>query len=415
MRLKSRFVIIALLSTMLVLTFFASLNYSKQNKVIDNDTSSQTDDIKPEEYIMPDSFKGTIKNEYNVPEDVLNVVVSYMDAYYKSLYTLEQVDVSEFFIDEYYGKMSNYANKLVLDIRKLYDFDFGLNKAHYDLNIIDYSFENGIHHIDFLEDDYFNFKFLNDIESQVFDIEGYFEIKEVDGQYKISKLYKEQGYYLNFYESTENSSELEKTYDYYYSQLKDMVKYNNEVLKERASRTVYSPSKKASNPYNRTAAIEYANKYYHTRNPEWYDFSYEGGNCQNYASQCMYAGGIPMDFLGEDQWKNYIEDPEYEPELNYSETQSGRTASWVHVSSFYEYALYNEGFGLLADLDANLYFAEPGDLILVGNGGMAHTFIVSRVVDGHILVHSNSIDMKDFPIEASTYTYLKLIKILGSN
>ncbi len=70
---------------------------------------------------------------------------------------------------------------------------------------------------------------------------------------------------------------------------------------------------------------------------------------------------------------------------------------------------------MICDPDVNIYYAEPGDLILVGNGEVAHTVIVSKVVDGHILVNSNSIDMKDYPIEAFTYTTVKLVKILGSN
>ena len=122
-----------------------------------------------------------------------------------------------------------------------------------------------------------------------------------------------------------------------------------------------------------------------------------------------------MDFLGEYQWKCYIEDPEYDPEIDESEVKSGRSKSWVHVSSFYDYALNNTGFGLLADVDVNLYYAEPGDIIIVGNGELAHTVIVSKVVDGHILVNSNSIDMKDYPVDAYTYTTVKLIKILGYN
>lgn len=404
-----------LLSGLLLLNLFGSLSVKPNNEPV-IDLSKQDDNKEAENYVMPESFKETISDEFNVPEGVINTIVSYMDAYYKSLYTLEQVDTNNLFSDEYYAAISDKAIKLVLDVRKLYDFDFGLNTAHYDLKIRDYTFENGIHHVEFYEDDYMKFKFLNDIESQVYEIEGYFEIKEVDGEYKISKLYKEQGYYLSFYDYTENIADVDKMYDYYYSELKDMVRYNNEVLKERASRTVYDSGKKVTNQYNRTAAVEYSNKYFHTRNSsEWYNFAYEGGNCQNYASQCMYVGGIPMDFLGADQWKCYIEDPVYEPELNYNEVQSGRTASWVAVGSFYEYARDNEGFGLVADTEANLYFAEPGDIIVVGNGGMAHTVIVSKVVDGHILVNSNSIDMKDYPIEAYTYTYVKLIKILGSN
>ncbi len=122
-----------------------------------------------------------------------------------------------------------------------------------------------------------------------------------------------------------------------------------------------------------------------------------------------------MDYSGEWQWKCYVSDPNYEPEINEEDEKEGRSRSWVHVTSFYDYALENEGKGLACDVNANLYYAQPGDIILVGNGGLSHTVIVSKVVDGHILVDSNSIDMKDYPVEAYTYTNITLIKILGSN
>ena len=131
--------------------------------------------------------------------------------------------------------------------------------------------------------------------------------------------------------------------------------------------------------------------------------------------QCMLEGGIPLDYFGEEQWKCYVEDPDYEPEINEEDTPNGRTRSWVNVNYFYNYAKWNEGKGLVADANVNLYYAEPGDIIIVGNGGLSHTVIVSKIVDGHILVDSNSIDMKDYPVEAYTYTTIMLIKILGSN
>lgn len=43
-------------------------------------------------------------------------------------------------------------------------------------------------------------------------------------------------------------------------------------------------------PYNRRAAVAYAHKWAYSRNPAFYDFSEIGGDCTNFASQCLYAG-----------------------------------------------------------------------------------------------------------------------------
>ena len=412
MKISSRLLMIMILSTMFILTLIGgiSLNVSKKEKP-DNEPVI----VNPDNKKIPSSFKGTISDDYGVPEEAMNVITSYMDAYYTSLYTLEAVDTTGMFSSDLEGTISDQAIKLLIDSRKLHDFDFSLKAAHYDLRVSDYEQNGNRYRVDILEDDYFSFAFLNGIESSVYDIENYFVIENTDGVYKIASLDKVQGYYMCIHDEADTVSKAVEIHDYYLKELKDMLAYNNEILKVKAANKPYVASKSSRTPYNREAALAYADQYYHKRNPEWYNFSDEGGNCQNYASQCMLKGNIAMDYYGEEQWKCYIEDPDYDPEVNEEETANGRSRSWVNVGYFYDYAKYNEGQGLVAETNVNLYYTEPGDIILVGNGGVSHTVIVSKVVDGHILVNSNSIDMKDYPVEAYTYLNIILVKILGSN
>ena len=63
------------------------------------------------------------------------------------------------------------------------------------------------------------------------------------------------------------------------------------------------PLPSADHPYDRQAALDYALQYTAARNPAWDDYAGMGGNCQNYVSQCLYAGGIPMDTTGAAVWK----------------------------------------------------------------------------------------------------------------
>lgn len=51
---------------------------------------------------------------------------------------------------------------------------------------------------------------------------------------------------------------------------------------------------KASANYSRDKAIEYAKKYYNNYNPNYSDWTSEGGDCANFISQCLYAGGKKM-------------------------------------------------------------------------------------------------------------------------
>ena len=48
--------------------------------------------------------------------------------------------------------------------------------------------------------------------------------------------------------------------------------------------------------YNPIASVNYARKYCNTYNPKYYNYNPMGGDCANFVSQCMAAGG--QDFHG---------------------------------------------------------------------------------------------------------------------
>ena len=48
--------------------------------------------------------------------------------------------------------------------------------------------------------------------------------------------------------------------------------------------------------YRREAAVEYAKKWAMGRNPRYLDFENFGGDCTNFASQCIYAGSGIMNY-----------------------------------------------------------------------------------------------------------------------
>ena len=48
--------------------------------------------------------------------------------------------------------------------------------------------------------------------------------------------------------------------------------------------------------YNRFAAVNYAHRWAYGRNPMFYDYENIGGDCTNFASQCILAGGGVMNY-----------------------------------------------------------------------------------------------------------------------
>ena len=55
---------------------------------------------------------------------------------------------------------------------------------------------------------------------------------------------------------------------------------------------------KFAEKYDRDAAVAYAQKYALNYNPEYNDYTNGGGDCMNFVSQCIHAGGMPMKTQG---------------------------------------------------------------------------------------------------------------------
>ena len=51
--------------------------------------------------------------------------------------------------------------------------------------------------------------------------------------------------------------------------------------------------------YRREPALRYAARWAMGRNPAYYDFTDLGGDCTNFVSQCLFAGGCRMNFTPE--------------------------------------------------------------------------------------------------------------------
>lgn len=172
----------------------------------------------------------------------------------------------------------------------------------------------------------------------------------------------------------------------------------------------------AQHSYDRAAAVAYARQWVGVRNNDWPDYSRNGGNCQNFVSQCLSAGGIPMDVYSPGIWKWYGSTPNNLPVM------AGRSAAWSAVVDFLDYVQSNSGYGLAAVADAPYYTGSPGDIIHLGNTERwRHTVLITDVVEdgeGNIedyLVCSNTADLRDFPVSAYAYTRQMLIRVVGWN
>lgn len=156
--------------------------------------------------------------------------------------------------------------------------------------------------------------------------------------------------------------------------------------------------------YDRDAAVTYAHTWAYRRNPIYYDFSSIGGDCTNFASQCIYAGAGVMNFTPTYGW--------------YYRSAGDRTPSWTGVQYLYDFLTRNLGPGPFAS-EVSLRQLEPGDVVQLAftrTDRYEHTPVVVRVDSptlAGILVaaHSNDADFR--PLSTYSISRLRCLHIEG--
>ena len=162
-------------------------------------------------------------------------------------------------------------------------------------------------------------------------------------------------------------------------------------------------------PYDRRAAVAYAHRWAFSRNPAFYDFSNLGGDCTNFASQCLYAGTGIMNFTPEFGWY-YID-------------ANNRSPSWTGVPFFWDFMTRVESSNGPFGLGVSPAFLRPGDFVQIrfeASGDVfAHTPVVVAVgnppTPENILVAAHSEDADNRPL--STYenvAEMRYLHILGA-
>lgn len=152
--------------------------------------------------------------------------------------------------------------------------------------------------------------------------------------------------------------------------------------------------------YDRAAAYAYAKKWAYKRNPAFYDFSEIGGDCTNFASQCIYAGAGIMNYTPTYGW--------------FYKSANDRTPSWTGVEYLYNFLVNNEGAGPFAEV-VPLTELKVGDIVQLGRstGDFYHSPVVVENRNGRILVAAHSYDAFNKPLSSYRFKQARGIHILG--
>ena len=152
--------------------------------------------------------------------------------------------------------------------------------------------------------------------------------------------------------------------------------------------------------YDRKAAFEYAKRWAFRRNPAYYNFDKLGGDCTNFASQCVYAGAGVMNYTPTFGW--------YYTDIN------RRSPSWTGVEYFYNFLTGNKNEGPFAE-ETTLDKLETGDIVQLGNatGDFYHSPVVVAVQGNRIFVAAHTFDAFMRPLLSYNFASARGIHILG--
>ncbi len=148
--------------------------------------------------------------------------------------------------------------------------------------------------------------------------------------------------------------------------------------------------------YNRNNAIEYAKKWALSRNPRYFDFHGIGGDCTNFASQCIYAGAGVMNYTKDVGW--------------YYISPDDRAAAWSGVEYLHRFLTTNTSVGPIG-VEVDLSQIQLGDVIFLYNGQrLYHTLVVTGFdTDGEILISAHTVD--SYMRRLDSYNYVSTVPV----
>lgn len=140
-------------------------------------------------------------------------------------------------------------------------------------------------------------------------------------------------------------------------------------------------------PYRREAAVAYAERWWNEPNPAYENFEV---NCTNYVSQCLFAGGAPMNYTGRRESGWWYK--------GYSNSQEMWSFSWAVANSLQQLLSRQRAFGLRAEPVSMPESLQLGDVICYdwdGSGRVGHNTIVTAFTpEGMPLVNANTVSSR---------------------
>lgn len=158
-------------------------------------------------------------------------------------------------------------------------------------------------------------------------------------------------------------------------------------------------------PYDRVKAVQYAHKWAYARNPAYLDFENLGGDCTNFASQCILAGSGVMNHTPVYGW--------------YYLSSYNRTASWTGVNYLYDFLINNRGAGPYAELvdESDAEIGDIAQLSFSDRNSFDHSPIIikkeSQSKKNGVLIAAHTFDTDFYRLTDFEPLYVRYLHIVG--
>ena len=158
-------------------------------------------------------------------------------------------------------------------------------------------------------------------------------------------------------------------------------------------------------PYNPDAAVDYAHRWAFKRNPKYGDFEEMGGDCTNFVSQCLIAGGAVMNGTKDVGWFYY--------------SMNSRAAAWTSAAHLYRFLVNNRGRGPFGH-EIALEEVRAGDIVqlkFAGKSDFSHSLMVvaadAPAMPVNIRIAAHSYDCDERPLNTYSYVMARGIRVDG--
>lgn len=281
------------------------------------------------------------KNIKNTTEDFLKKCD---DAILKG----EEVDLSNYVADE---SFKQFISKKIYIINRRYDkFDLYVDDYKHKYAYLNIDINGNKANVDLRVEKEYKYKFLDEETNEIIDYSV--ELEKVNNDWLIKDCISNDIW--DFAINNENNRNEAINIDEFIKREEKAIDQDSSSLNGNLDNiiSVYNSKKAELRAYdfNRTAMREYAFKHYNNPNKAFYDFTNLGGDCTNFTSQVIHAGGAPMDSEGKYQWYYY--------------SLNNRSPSWTGVMFLYDYLINNDGLGPHG-VDSDFFNVTIGDVIQI--------------------------------------------------